>query len=54
MTIPRIPAFVPPMAVAGAVIVGHLAIGPEAAVDGTERGLHEQRHLAKRVTVRSP
>jgi beta-lactamase class A len=51
MTIPRIPAFVLPMAVAGAVIVGHLAIGPEAVDDGSAPASGRQKLVATPVVT---
>jgi Beta-lactamase enzyme family len=46
VTIPRIPAFVLPVAVAGAVVVGHLAVGPQRLDDGSAGPSSGQRLLA--------
>jgi Beta-lactamase enzyme family len=49
VTTPRIPVFALPIAVAGAVLVAPLAIGSEAAGEGSSWGSHEQALLAKGV-----
>jgi len=51
VTINRIPAFVLPVAVAGAVVVGHLAIGTETVGDGSAPASGGQKLLAMGVAT---